>query len=94
MSLRRILICLSRIDRDRSTSYRTQEAIATAATDGLVNSNDAIQYVLERFMEQRLDHFDRQQSKTFNQRYFINKRCSRVVTVIGYLHGERATVVF
>lgn len=30
--------------------------------------------VEELFMEQRLDHFDRQNSRTFSQRYFINDR--------------------
>lgn len=29
--------------------------------------------VEELFMEQRLDHFDRQESRTFDQRYFVNK---------------------
>lgn len=30
--------------------------------------------VEERFMKQRLDHFNRQDSRTFSQRYFINRR--------------------
>ena len=30
--------------------------------------------VKELFVEQRLDHFDRLNSRTFSQRYFINKR--------------------
>lgn len=29
--------------------------------------------VEELFMEQRLDHFDRQETRTFDQRYFVNK---------------------
>lgn len=28
----------------------------------------------ELFVEQRLDHFDRQESRTFFQRYFINRK--------------------
>lgn len=30
--------------------------------------------VKELFLEQRLDHFNRQDLRTFSQRYFINKR--------------------
>lgn len=30
--------------------------------------------VRELFLEQRLDHFDRQESRTFSQRYFVNKK--------------------
>lgn len=34
---------------------------------------DGLGDVEELFMEQRLDHFDRQESRTFSQRYFVNK---------------------
>lgn len=30
--------------------------------------------VEELFMDQRLDHFDRQESRTFRQRYFVSKK--------------------
>lgn len=30
--------------------------------------------VEELFAEQRLDHFDRQETRTFSQRYFVNKK--------------------
>lgn len=59
------------------------DAVAGLA-DGLVNAGGlfhgvvggpvAIDDVEELFMEQRLDHFDRQEARTFSQRYFINKK--------------------
>lgn len=41
---------------------------------GAGRQNDDDDGVKELFLEQRLDHFDRQDSRTFSQRYFINKR--------------------
>ncbi|CAN0439774.1 unnamed protein product, partial [Laminaria digitata] len=41
---------------------------------GVVGGPVAIDDVEELFMEQRLDHFDRQEARTFSQRYFINKK--------------------
>ena len=40
----------------------------------VVGGSVAADGVEELFMEQRLDHFDRQESRTFSQRYFINKK--------------------
>lgn len=40
---------------------------------GAVDGSVAPVGVEELFVEQRLDHFDRQESRTFSQRYFINK---------------------
>lgn len=41
---------------------------------GVVSGSVGTDDVEEQFMEQRLDHFDRQESRTFSQRYFINKK--------------------
>lgn len=47
-----------------------------ALVDLLVNNDNSIPRddVEELFMEQRLDHFDRQNSRMFLQRYFMNKK--------------------
>lgn len=37
-------------------------------------SGNARNDVEELFVEQRLDHFDRQETRTFSQRYFVNKK--------------------
>ena len=50
--------------------------MGAAGIDGMFYSVDAISdtSVREMFLEQRLDHFDRQQSRMFKQRYFINRK--------------------
>ncbi|CAM9772235.1 unnamed protein product [Ectocarpus sp. 4 AP-2014] len=45
-----------------------------ALLDPLVDNDIPRGDVEELFVEQRLDHFDRQNSRTFLQRYFINKK--------------------
>lgn len=47
-------------------------SVGHGATSGGHRNDDGS--VKELFMDQRLDHFDRQDSRTFSQRYFINRR--------------------
>lgn len=47
-------------------------AVDGATSAGLQSDDD--DGVEELFLEQRLDHFDRQDTRTFSQRYFINRR--------------------
>lgn len=65
---------LQSIDIDGFTRNDVQQATVATIIDGLVNPAVATDDTQEMFVEQRLDHFDRQQSKTFKQRYFINKK--------------------
>lgn len=41
---------------------------------GAVGENAEADGVEVLFMEQRLDHFDRQETRTFPQRYFVNRK--------------------
>lgn len=65
---------LQTIDIDGFTRNGVGQATVATIIDELVHPEVATNDTREMFVEQRLDHFDRQQSKTFKQRYFINKR--------------------
>lgn len=54
----------------RAGLYLEVGSLGAGAT-GAGHRNDDVE---EIFVEQPLDHFDRQNSRTFSQRYFINKR--------------------
>lgn len=66
------------IDSDASLAGLVGDLAFGLLGDGVAGAGDGSgDDVEELFVEQRLDHFNRQNSRTFSQRYFINRRYVR-----------------
>lgn len=67
------------LDGDASVVGVVADLVLGVLGDGVAEAGDGYGGdgegdVEERFMDQRVDHFNRQESRTFPQRYFINRR--------------------